>query len=362
MATPFVAGLALLMLDQNPALSPGQVKSALMATAIDWGSPGGDNTYGAGRLDAYAALQAAGAPIAAPPTVPYHLSSTGVLPSPGASIDVPLDLTGTGFPLAATLLTPSGGATLVLLDPAGTPVASSASADEQEELGYSATVIGGYVVRITSTGGAGAYSLDLSGQFSLVPKNVAPPAISGVARDGSTLTALSGGWASSLPLGPYAFAWQRCDRGGAGCAAIPGATATAYTATRADVGQALRVVVTASNSAGSASAASNAVGIGAQQPSSRTVPTISGIAKVGRTLRAHPGRWAGSGPLTFRYQWLRCGTRICRAIKAATRVGYKLRRVDAGKRLRVRVSASNSRLPSGGSAARTSLPSRRVRR
>ena len=71
MATPFVAGVALLMLEANPALTPQDVKTKIMQTAEDWGrgpnnapaTTGADPEYGAGKLDAYAAIKSAGAPL-----------------------------------------------------------------------------------------------------------------------------------------------------------------------------------------------------------------------------------------------------------------------------------------------------------
>ena len=63
MATPFVVGVSLLMRDANPSLTPQQIKDTMTSTAEDWGPPGADGDYGAGRLDAYAALRAAGAPL-----------------------------------------------------------------------------------------------------------------------------------------------------------------------------------------------------------------------------------------------------------------------------------------------------------
>ncbi len=56
MATPHIAGLVALMYEFNPDLSPEEVKECIMATAVDLGAPGPDNTYGAGRVDAYEAL------------------------------------------------------------------------------------------------------------------------------------------------------------------------------------------------------------------------------------------------------------------------------------------------------------------
>ncbi|MEO0079587.1 MAG: S8 family serine peptidase [candidate division WOR-3 bacterium] len=56
MATPHVAGTVCLMLSKNPNLSPRAVDSILELTAVDLGTPGKDNDYGAGRIDALAAV------------------------------------------------------------------------------------------------------------------------------------------------------------------------------------------------------------------------------------------------------------------------------------------------------------------
>jgi hypothetical protein len=58
-ATPHVAGAMALCLQANPALGPEEVAMVLETTAHDLGTSGKDNLYGAGKLDCYAAVQAA---------------------------------------------------------------------------------------------------------------------------------------------------------------------------------------------------------------------------------------------------------------------------------------------------------------
>ncbi len=59
MATPHVAGAIALMLEANPSLTHQQVLAILRATALDRGAAGEDNQYGAGRVRAFEAVQAA---------------------------------------------------------------------------------------------------------------------------------------------------------------------------------------------------------------------------------------------------------------------------------------------------------------
>ncbi len=112
--------------------------------------------------------------------------------------------------------------------------------------------------RVTATNGLGS-DTSTSSPSAVVqlapPSNDARPALAGTARDEQTLTATTGGWDGTGPL-DYAYQWQRCDAGPANCVAIAGATGASYTLTDADAGKVVRVVVTASNGAGQATATS----------------------------------------------------------------------------------------------------------
>ena len=57
-ACPQVSGVAALMLSANPFLTGDQVRAVLQQTAVDMGPSGFDNTFGYGRVDAYAAVEA----------------------------------------------------------------------------------------------------------------------------------------------------------------------------------------------------------------------------------------------------------------------------------------------------------------
>ncbi|RMH50850.1 MAG: hypothetical protein D6686_05295 [Alphaproteobacteria bacterium] len=81
------------------------------------------------------------------------------------------------------------------------------------------------------------------------PVNLTPPAIVGSARIGSTLTASSGTW-SGNPAPGFAYQWRRNSSN------IAGATGQTYQPGPADDGTAIRVMVTATNGAGSATALS----------------------------------------------------------------------------------------------------------
>ena len=115
-------------------------------------------------------------------------------------------------------------------------------------------------VTVTATNGGGKTSAT-SAQSAVVSSKAAPtstaaPSISGTPQVGSTLTAAEGSWGNSPTS--LAYAWERCDAHGSGCAAISGATNPGYAVTSSDVGTTLRVAVTATNASGSTTATSDA--------------------------------------------------------------------------------------------------------
>ncbi|MGN6870634.1 MAG: hypothetical protein ACTHMY_19760 [Solirubrobacteraceae bacterium] len=86
------------------------------------------------------------------------------------------------------------------------------------------------------------------------PSNSSPPTISGTAQQGQTLIASPGTWSGSPS---YSYQWEDCNALGASCGGIAGATASSYRVASTDVGDTIRVAVTASNGGGSASATSS---------------------------------------------------------------------------------------------------------
>lgn len=183
MATPFVAGVALLMREANASLGPDGVKEALMSTAQDWGKAGADLDYGAGRLNAYAALQSAGAGLADPPPSPAHHAYEGTLSGTGAQKDYILEVTDTQYPIAATLILTSVSGSwsfsrdfdLYLYNPSGTLVARAETVYRQDDLGYQPTVAGAYKLRVRSYTGSGAYVVDVSAGLGADTSPPAPP-------------------------------------------------------------------------------------------------------------------------------------------------------------------------------------------
>lgn len=84
------------------------------------------------------------------------------------------------------------------------------------------------------------------------PTNTVLPAISGTVQEGETLTAFEGVWTGSPE---FTYQWQEDDTGWSN---ITGATGKTFVPVAGNVGNALRVIVTGTNSAGDESATSAA--------------------------------------------------------------------------------------------------------
>ena len=117
-------------------------------------------------------------------------------------------------------------------------------------------------VTVTATNGGGSTPATSGATASVLieaPVNTAAPSITGTTQQGETLTAADGAWSNS-PAG-YTYQWARCNSEGKACGPISGATSAGYTVAESEVGQTLRLIVTATNAGGSREAESPAVGL-----------------------------------------------------------------------------------------------------
>ena len=85
LATPVAAATAALILSRRPDLTPAQVDAALTSSATDKGTAGYDIHYGAGRVNAAAALQQVGG-IAPPPPVDVTAPTVAIASPTGGSV------------------------------------------------------------------------------------------------------------------------------------------------------------------------------------------------------------------------------------------------------------------------------------
>jgi len=166
MAAPFVAGVAALMLDVNPALTPAQAKYDMMVSAQDWVVAGTDSETGAGRLQAYEAIKRAGGFTGAGPVVPNHYMTGSSLRASGNEDQWVLRVSSIASPIAVTMIIPGASSAtdfdIRLRAPNGTIVATSDGTSRQETIGISPSATGTYVLLVDSYAGTGGYDLDFS--------------------------------------------------------------------------------------------------------------------------------------------------------------------------------------------------------
>lgn len=192
-----------------------------------------------------------------------------------------------------------------------------------------------------------AYGYDSTVTTTMVPANAVAPAIGGVAVQGQTLQAYSGGW---TPAGvSLSYQWQR-SVDGVTWTSIGGARGSAYTVGAADAGDELRVAVTAANVAGQSTATSAAVGpvpgvtgsTPGAAPRSTAPPRISADpGRVGDRLTVTAGRWTGSHVQSHVTQVMRC-TNTCVPAGPSNVRTYTIKAADIGSVLWVKETATNA--------------------
>ncbi|MFE7042016.1 hypothetical protein ACFU9X_21990 [Streptomyces atratus] len=180
----------------------------------------------------------------------------------------------------------------------------------------------------TGTPDVQATSATVTPSRGTAPRATTAPKITGTAKVGAKLTAAAGSWTPSATS--YAYQWKADGK------AIKGATASTYTAPASLLGKKVTVTVTARRTGhadGSATTAPVKIATGSA-PKATKQPTISGTAKVGRTLKAAHGTWTPA-PTSYAYQWYENG----KVIKGATKSSLTLKSAQRGKKITVKVTA-----------------------
>ena len=263
------ASLALIL----PVTLTAKLKAAVLASAFS----GGKGVAAAGAGASGSAVLTGGGAGAGGGTAAGAAGTASALGTTGAAGT--MGTVAASATTAAGSLAAAGAATCAVDVVAAAPVAASAT---QLTAGGGVGIAGGLagssamgvIAKVTiaaiaiATGTLGAV-LKPRALFESTPvvsrspvvaaANKAAPLVTGVAVQGSTLTASHGTWSGS-PAPTFSYQWQDCDAGG-NCTPISGATSSTYVLGSSDVGSTVEVVVTATNSAGSAQATSQATAV-----------------------------------------------------------------------------------------------------
>jgi hypothetical protein len=170
--------------------------------------------------------------------------------------------------------------------------------------------VGGTIELVETATNAGGSNSAYSALTSVVttpagivppPTDVSSPSVSGTAQQGGTLMASQGSWNNNPNA--YTYQWMRCQ--GSSCAAIPGANAGSYAPSAADVGFAIEVMETATNTGGNSIPVISARTSVVTTTSATTlvapsVPVTNQTVTVVATVTSSSGNASPSGSITFK--------------------------------------------------------------
>jgi len=197
------------------------------------------------------------------------------------------------------------------------------------------------------------------GMSTATPELLSTPAVSGTRVSGNDVTVDDADYVA-YPEATVSLQWLRCTAAvatatatlPATCSPITGETGQSYTLADADLGRFITARTTIANTLGTLTTiAASTVAVGSV-PVFTVSPAVTGTTIVGSTLTVSTGTATGSPTPTRSYQWLRCSAAIdsvvsavpetCAIVSGATSPTYVTTTVDTGKRMTVRVIATNA--------------------
>lgn len=181
-------------------------------------------------------------------------------------------------------------------------------------------------VTVNVTAASGTAGADIAVTLDAPYVASSKPTIVGTVKVGNTVRANSGTWETGSTL-----SYQWLSNG----SAIAGATLEIYRPPT--YGRTLSVQVTGSKAGRLTVRQTSAGSFVARGTFSTVQPTISGTARVGRTLKAYHGTWKPP-PSSWSYQWYADG----RTITGATRSYYVITKSRVGQRIKVKVTGKRA--------------------
>ena len=207
------------------------------------------------------------------------------------------------------------------------------------------------LVTANNATGSASYLTSTTSQISMSPTASVRPSILGSPRVGQRLTGRTGTWLG-YPTPTLTYAWERCptnlsESGGeADCTVIDGATSRTYILTQADASYFIRFAATGTTGDTAVTAKSDTTGLVSARPlPANPLPAIQGDPLVGEPITVSNGTWTASPEAAITFDWRRCTSiydaALCTSISGATVAEYTPVDADAGKYLRVVVTARN---------------------
>jgi hypothetical protein len=232
--------------------------------------------------------------------------------------------------------------------PVGAPNATGSYLLQPTDVGLAMVV----VVTASANGASTSVTSDATVPVQPLNDGNASIAVPAVQQDKQQFTSSDGSWHGATGL-TYAYQWKRCDVAQT-CTAIPGATSKSYTAVVADVGNTLRVTVSASKGGSAVTpSAGDSSPTAAIAPFPTAAPTLAGAFADTKPLTATDGAWNGATGLTETYQFSRCDVsgNNCNTVQNTGSNVYNLVLADIGSTIRVTVFAKKNSSASIASAA-----------
>lgn len=228
-------------------------------------------------------------------------------------------------------------------------VNSNASPIDADVIGSDSIGAWGGVTWVDDPAGLGLADIKFTTWATRPVQQTAPPAPTGTVQVGSTVSIANSGTFSGLGPITKLVVWQRCTADSSVCFAQTSGS-NSYTIQSGDAGYKIRARVVATNAGGDTTVFTSFTGVvpdpALAKPTNTAQPhDARGTVAQGFSISSTVGAWDSPGSYSTTQNWQRCqtaDTSTCADLTGETALTFLVSGADVGKRLRLRVRATNA--------------------